>query len=130
MIGELSSLLRAGDDPLAETWFVIELALTLAALDGDRSRFEEARRRSPDSRWVIAGGMYLAGEYESAADLLDEIGALNHVAAARVAAAEAHLAAGRRTQADEQLGRALAFYRQVGATALIVEAEKLLPAAS
>ena len=61
---------------------------------------------------------------------MHEIGVLVPAAAARVAAAEAHLAVGRRAEADVQLDRALAFYRSVDATALISEAERLLPAAS
>jgi hypothetical protein len=38
------------------------------------------------------------------------------------------VAAGRRVEADEQLGRALAFFRSVGATRYIREGEALLAA--
>jgi hypothetical protein len=47
---------------------------------------------------------------------------------ARLRGAEALVAAGRRADADEQLQRALAFYRSVGATAYIREAEALFAA--
>jgi hypothetical protein len=46
---------------------------------------------------------------------------------ARVEAAVAALADGRRPDAEDQLNRALAFYRRVGATAFCHRAEELLP---
>jgi hypothetical protein len=46
----------------------------------------------------------------------------------RLLAAKAFLAEGRREEADEQLQRALAFFRKAGATRFIEEAESLLHA--
>ena len=126
---ELDRAFMAGEDPVAEPWYMPELALALRACDGDRTGFETARQRARASTWFEAAAAYLDGEYERAADLMDEIGVLVHEAAARVAAAEGHLAAGRRAEASAQLTRALDFYRSVGATAFVAEAERLLPAA-
>ena len=49
-------------------------------------------------------------------------------ALARVRAAKLLIAEGRRAEADEQLRRAIAFWRSVGATRYIRQAEKLLAA--
>ena len=51
------------------------------------------------------------------------MGARPDEAFARLRAAEAMAAAGRRPEADVQLERALAFYRSVGATVYVREAE-------
>jgi tetratricopeptide (TPR) repeat protein len=129
LIEELNALVATGDRPVDEPWYALEFALALRACDGDRSGFDAARGRRRDSPWFDAAAAYLDGEFERAADLMYEIGSLVHEAAARVAAAEAYLAAGHRAEASEQLMRALAFYRGVRATAFIAQAERLLPAA-
>ena len=54
------------------------------------------------------------------------MGTRPHEAYARLRAAEKLVAAGRRAEADEHLGEALAFFRSVGATRYIREAEALL----
>ncbi len=82
------------------------------------------------TRWSSAFLAVLAREYETAADLFLEIGALNFEADARLRAAEKLVAEGRRSEANEQLEKALAFYRSVGATRYISESEALLAAAS
>jgi tetratricopeptide (TPR) repeat protein len=73
-----------------------------------------ASNRSP--RWAAAARAILAGDATTAADLLAEIG---H----RPAEAYARLRAG-----GNQLGQALGFYRSVGATRYIREAESALAA--
>jgi tetratricopeptide (TPR) repeat protein len=130
LLAELASTIVEGKDPVPEPWYMPEYALALRACDGDRAAFDIAHQRAPRSAWFAAAAAYLDGEFERSADLLHEIGVLGYEAAVRVAAAEAHLAAGRRADADGQLTRALAFYRDVGATALLADAERLLPAAS
>jgi len=50
------------------------------------------------------------------------------VAIVHLRAAESLVASGRRTEADPHLAEALTFYRSVGATRYIREAEKLLAA--
>jgi tetratricopeptide (TPR) repeat protein len=130
LITELGELLAEHEGPIHEPWYALEFALVVRACAADRSGFEVACRRSGNSAWLVAAAAYLDGEFDRSAELMHEIGVLVYAAAARVAAAEAHLAAGRRAQAAEQLARALDFYRSVGAAAFIAEAERLLPAAS
>jgi thioredoxin-like negative regulator of GroEL len=68
---------------------------------------------------------YANGAFDRAAELLHEIGSLPDEAEARVRAAEVLAAAGRRSEADAQLERALAFYSRLGAEALMAEAERV-----
>jgi hypothetical protein len=69
-------------------------------------------------RWAAVAGAVLAGDAATAADLLAEIG---H----RPAEAYARLRAG-----GAQVQTALAFYRSVGATRYVREAEALLAASA
>ena len=62
--------------------------------------------------------------------LFAEMGVPRDEADARLRAAEKLVGEGRSTEADEQLQRALAFYRSVGATRYVREAEALLTAAT
>jgi hypothetical protein len=59
-----------------------------------------------------------------------EMGVPRDEADARLRAAEKLVGEGRRTEADEQLQSALAFYRSVGATRYVREAEALLTSAT
>jgi thioredoxin-like negative regulator of GroEL len=68
---------------------------------------------------------YANGAFDRAAELLHEIKSLPDEAEARVRAAEVLAAAGRRSEADAQLERALAFYSRLGAEALMAEAERV-----
>jgi len=58
------------------------------------------------------------------------MGAARSEALARLRAAERLVRDGRRAEADEQLQRALAFYRSVGATRYVREGEALLAASA
>jgi class 3 adenylate cyclase/tetratricopeptide (TPR) repeat protein len=80
--------------------------------------------------WRDAAFAIARSELASAADLLEPTGARTFEAATRLRAATKQAAEGRRPSAEAQLGRALAFYREVGASAYVREAEALLPAAS
>ena len=75
------------------------------------------------TRWRDAATAYAAGERISAADILREMGNATDEAYARLRAAELD-------GATEQIERALAFYRGVGATAFVRRAEALLPASA
>jgi hypothetical protein len=79
-------------------------------------------------RSVVKG--VLQGELVDVADRLGTIGLRPDEAYARLRAARELVAAGRRAEADEQLGRALAFYRAVGATRYVREGEALLAASA
>jgi thioredoxin-like negative regulator of GroEL len=80
------------------------------------------------TRWMAAAAHVSAGELREAADVCASMPSLPDEAYARLRAAEPLVAEGRRAEADEQLGRALAFYRSVGATRYVVEGEALLAA--
>ena len=79
--------------------------------------------------WSSAGQAIADGELAHAADILESTGARTLVAAVRLRAARQAAARGRHAEAAEQLAPALAFYREVGATAYLGEAEALLAAA-
>ena len=70
------------------------------------------------------------GDFATAADIIGEIGAFAQEALFRLWAAEQFVREGRRAEADEQLRRALAFYRSVGATRYVREGEALLAASA
>jgi hypothetical protein len=66
------------------------------------------------------------GDFGRSAEIYEEIGSLPDEAFARLRAAEALIREGDRAQGDEQLQRALGFYRSVDATAYIRDGEALL----
>jgi class 3 adenylate cyclase len=78
------------------------------------------------TRWIEAAGAYIRGDFVQAADIYAETGSLPDEAFARLRAAEALIAAGRRAEGDAELQRALAFYRSVDAKAHLREGEALL----
>jgi tetratricopeptide (TPR) repeat protein len=80
--------------------------------------------------WARAAVAFAQGDPIRAAEICAEMGAVSEEAYARLAAARMLIDEGRRHEADEQLGRALAFYRSVGAKRYVREGEALLAAAS
>jgi class 3 adenylate cyclase/tetratricopeptide (TPR) repeat protein len=123
-VHELLDLLR--ERPSFPSFWVMDVAVVLAEL-GRGGELTEASARAPETRWLEAANAYVTGEPERAADLCAAIGALPEEAYARVEAAGAALADGRRSDAEDQLNRALVFYRRVGATSFCRRAEELLP---
>jgi tetratricopeptide (TPR) repeat protein len=112
-----------------ERWGPSSVLRALALLELGRATdvgLEE--HAGPETPWQKAAVAMGAGELDSAAEMLAAIGARAFEAEARVHAARQHRTAGRTDDADTQLERALAFYRQVGATAAIQEGEALLAA--
>jgi tetratricopeptide (TPR) repeat protein len=112
----------------APDWFLVEAAWVAGELgyaDELRRLFEGVSNRTA---WGRAGLGLLDGDYEAAAEAFDETGDLESEAAARLRAGESLLAEGRRAEADEQLAKALSFFRSVDATRYIREAEALLSA--
>jgi hypothetical protein len=89
------------------------------AVDLGRGREAQAALEdSPFHRWTAVGGAILAGDAAAAADLLGEIGHRPEEAYARLRAG------------GNDVNRALAFYRSVGARRYIREAEALLAASA
>jgi hypothetical protein len=68
----------------------------------------------------------LQSDLVAVADRLGDLGLRPDEAHTRLQAARELVSAGRRAEADEQLRRALAFYRMVGATRYVREGEALL----
>jgi len=123
-VDELLDLLR--ERPSFPSFWVMDVAVVLAEL-GREDELAAASARAPATRWLEAANAYLAAEPERAADLCEAIGAQPEAANARVEAARAALADGRQLDAEDQLNRALEFYRRVDATSLYRIAEGLLP---
>jgi class 3 adenylate cyclase/tetratricopeptide (TPR) repeat protein len=76
--------------------------------------------------WGQVADLVLAGDAASAADRLGEKGYWSNEADTRLLAARQLIGQGRFEGANEQLEKALSFYRSVGATRFIREAEALL----
>ncbi len=89
-----------------------------------------AEDEPPRTPWSHAARAIAAGELVQAAEILEGTGARTFVAAVRLRAAQEAAADGRRQAAAQLLAPALAFFSEVGASAYVLEAETLLPAAS
>jgi DNA-binding SARP family transcriptional activator/class 3 adenylate cyclase len=116
-----------GERPSLPSFWVLDLAIVLLAL-GRGSELGEVGARTPSTRWLEAARAYVEGEPGRAASICAEIGALSEEAYARLEAATVALVAGRRSDAEAELGRALDFYRRVRADAYCRRADELLAA--
>jgi class 3 adenylate cyclase/tetratricopeptide (TPR) repeat protein len=116
-----------GEQPSLPSFWVMDLAIALARL-GRGGELAKAAADVPSTRWLEAATAYVMGEPARAADLCAEIGALPEEAYARLEAAGAALAAGRRSEAEDHLSGALEFYRHVAAASYCRHAEALLAA--
>jgi tetratricopeptide (TPR) repeat protein len=105
-----------------------ELSWTLAAL-GRGGELVAALAGQTDC-WARAAVAYAEGDPVRAAEICAESGAVAEEAYARLTAARLSAEQGRHLQADEQLRRALAFYRTVGATRYVREGEALMAASA
>jgi tetratricopeptide (TPR) repeat protein len=113
-----------------EAWASVDLAPTLAALDRGSDYEAAMGKYQAMSKWVDAGLALARGDLGGAAELYGEIGSKPEEAEARLRLAASLVTAGRRHEADEELAKALAFYRSVDATTRIREAEALLAASA
>ena len=99
----------------------------LGRVDALRAAVEGAAIGEP---WRLVVGALLQGDYVTAADRYADVGARTYEAHSRFRAAKRLLDQGQQAAATEQLGRALAFYRSVGATRYIRDGEALLRASA
>jgi class 3 adenylate cyclase len=104
------------------------VAWTLSAFGRERELLEVLPEI--DVSWVHAARAFAAGDLRAAADVCSVMGAATEEARDRLWLAEALIDQNRRAEADVELQRALAFYRSVGATRYIREAEGLLAASA
>jgi len=128
-IDELLGLLRSSRSGFVSYW-ASALVVVLSALGRSSDLESTVQNSAISTRWLDAARAYATGEFEAAAEVYAAIGSVPDEAFARLRAAEALVAAGRRSEADAQLQQALAFYRSVGATAYIREGEALLAASA
>jgi len=94
---------------------------------GDEIAAVLAEQTAPVAQAAFA---FAEGDPVRAAEIFGGIGAVTEEAYTRLAAARMLVAEGRRSEADGQLQRALAFYRSVGATRYVREGESLLAASA
>jgi DNA-binding SARP family transcriptional activator len=100
----------------------VDLAFDLVELE----RPAEVLDAVPPSPWREAARWFVTGDPARAATVYAEIGSRPDEADARLAAASRLLGTGRLAEGRGELDRALAFYREVGATAHLATARELL----
>jgi class 3 adenylate cyclase/tetratricopeptide (TPR) repeat protein len=129
LIDELLEQIESKPSALRSHW-TLPLAYVLTA-EGRAEDLQRVAESAPISTsWLEAAVAYAAGDFDRAAGILADIGAVADEARLRLHAAEALVEAGRRPEADVHLQRALAFYRSVGATGYIRQAEELFAASA
>jgi tetratricopeptide (TPR) repeat protein len=107
------------------SWWIVPAAIVLTEV-GRGDEILALGGEDLPSRWIQAGRLWAAGDLEGAADRFEEMGVGPDEAYARLKEAERLIAAGHRAEAEPFLSRALELYREMGATAFIQEAERLL----
>jgi class 3 adenylate cyclase/tetratricopeptide (TPR) repeat protein len=122
-------------DEVSETGFfdyylVLEFGLAKAELGRAGELAGPLANADLGQGWLEGGRALSVGDFAAAATSFGSLGLATHEARARLLAASELVAAGRRREADEQLSRALAFYRSVRATRYIREGEALLAASA
>jgi class 3 adenylate cyclase/tetratricopeptide (TPR) repeat protein len=110
------------------TW-TADLAVVLGAL-GRGGELAAATGAMVPTPWLRAATALAVDDFERAADGYAQIGSLPDEAFARLRAAERLLGAGQRATGGAQLQRALALFRQVGATAYLRQGAALVAASA
>jgi hypothetical protein len=121
-------LIHALADGRGEPWMVIGAAWVADEV-GLADALREFLRTVGSVRRSDAADI-LEANFEALAERAGQEGRNTIAARARLRAAERLVAEGRRAEADAHLSEALGFYRSVGATRYVREAEALLVAAS
>jgi class 3 adenylate cyclase len=120
---ELLEMSSGGKRPrLHEGLPVVWLFLKLGLQEDLLTALERAR----PTAWRVAARAATAGDFAVAADSYEAIGSRPDEAYARLFATQFLFNAGRHDEASEQVEKALVFYRSVGATRFVREAESLL----
>jgi ATP/maltotriose-dependent transcriptional regulator MalT len=111
------------DAPVVDAaWLAVEL--------GREDEFAALVKARPHSPWAVSAAAICAGDFRRAAEVAQEIGFRPGEAYARLRAARRLVEEGRRAEADVELQRSLAFWREVGATRYVREGEELLAASA
>jgi tetratricopeptide (TPR) repeat protein len=116
---------NAAEPSLDWSWWILQASIVLTEHGRGDDLLALGGEDLP-SDWVRAARLWASGDLAGAADLLEKMGAAPDEAYARMKEAERLIAAGRRTDAEPFLARALELYRTMGADGSIREAERLL----
>jgi class 3 adenylate cyclase/tetratricopeptide (TPR) repeat protein len=127
---ELLAIAAAEEGHLIWSLWFVPLSLVLSSVGRATEVPSLAERARPVTPWIRAGVAIAEGDLTRAADVLSEIGSLPHEAYLRLLAAELLVSDGRRSEAEDELALALAFFRGVEATAYVRRGEALLGAAA
>jgi hypothetical protein len=130
LASELLAMLARQRAVAAEPDWSGELAIVLQALGRGAELVNFAAQVTALTPWLRAATAVATGEFGRAADLYAEIGSRPDEAFARLSDGRWLLANGRKAGGNAQLGRAMAFYREVGAVAYLREGETLLAASA
>jgi tetratricopeptide (TPR) repeat protein len=128
-LAELAATQADSEQPHVYGPSIVVLAHALVDL-GRETDFENLRHTDFETPWHRAANAIMGGDFGGAADRLQAMGSRAFEAHTRLQAARRLREGGRSSEAEAQLLQALAFYRNVGATAAIREGEALLAAAS
>jgi hypothetical protein len=107
----------------------VDLAVVLDALGRSHALLARIELVETPTRWLLAAASYAAGDLDAAAETYAEIGSLPDAAETQLAAARRLLDEGRRDEAEARAADAIAFFEQVGASARIEDAQRLLAGA-
>ncbi len=118
----VDELLKGLDHRLLMAEVGIDLGIAMTALEYPVQALDGAL----DSRWLRATSALIAGDPRRAASLYEAIGSRPDAAAAHLVAARDLLGRGATAVAKGELAAAVAFYREVGASADLHEAEELV----
>ncbi len=121
-----NELLSLWPDRCPTSYWLADVAFTLHSLGCSGRLLDATERARTASRWLEAAMAVGEGRLQRAAELYDAIGSRPDAALARLHAARLLAEAGRRGQAEAELGRALAEFRKLGASYYIGSGESLL----
>jgi class 3 adenylate cyclase/tetratricopeptide (TPR) repeat protein len=121
-----NELLSLWPDRCPTSYWLADVAFTLHSLGCSDRLLDATGRARTASRWLEAAMAVGEGSLQRAAELYEAIGSRPDAAVARLHAAALLDEAGRRRQAEAELGRALAVFRELQASYYIRSGESLL----
>jgi thioredoxin-like negative regulator of GroEL len=121
-LGDRTARLLNDSAIVAAAWTAYDL--------GRAEKFAALLHSAARGSWVTAARAICAGDFRAAADTCEAIGYRPGEAYARLRAAKQLVEGGRRGEADVQLRRSLAFWREVGGARYVREGEELLAASA
>jgi hypothetical protein len=126
----LAELFGVGAVDLARPYESSTDGVLAAEVVGRRNQARQWLGARHDFPWRVAAQALADQQFVAGAEALESMGAARSAALARLRAAQQLADSGRRAEADDQLQRALRFFRSVEATRFIGNAEALLAASA